>query len=197
MDTSRRDLLAGAGGIVCTGAFAGCLDFTAGEGAAGPEGVPDTLSCADDEFVRLEPPIEEAVADRSAVADGVSVELSAEGTSETYGNSMRLAFRNAGEDDVRTYGEDAYTIQRETEEGWREIRGSTSGETVELPAEEESLSPNSAYNWNLTLREDAIAEAVSGLELTVCPALGPGPHRFVYWGLLDGPPVGVEFQLIG
>ena len=195
MDISRRSLL--AGGVVCTGAFAGCLDFTAGEGAQGPEGVPDTLACADDGFVRLEPPIEEAVADRSAVADGVSVELSAEGTSETYGNSMRLAFRNAGEEDVRTYGEEAYALQRRTEEGWMEVRGSTAGEAVELPDEEESLSPNSSYNWNLTLREDVLAETIAGLELSVCPALGPGPHRFVYWGLLDGPPVGVEFQLVG
>ncbi len=199
MNRSRRDFLV-AGGSVATlsaTALAGCLDFAAGDGAQGPDGTPETLSCAEEEFVRLDPPIEEPVAERTLESGGTSVELSIEGTSETYGNSLRVALRNAGDEPIVSRGEHAYALQRETEAGWEDVRGSPSGDPAELPVDEEPFAPNARYGWDLTLREDALAEAVPGLELIVCPALGPGTHRFVYWGLVDAPPVGIEFELVG
>ncbi len=199
MNRSRRDVLAAGGAIAALSAasLAGCLDFAAGDGAQGPDGTPETLSCADEAFVRLEAPIEEPVAERTLNVEGASVELSIEGTSETYGNSLRIALRNAGDGAVTARGEHAYALQRETGAGWQDVRGSPSGEPAELPVAEESVAPNATYNWNLTLREDALAEVVPDVELAVCPALGPGTHRFVYWGLVDAPPVGIEFELVG
>lgn len=196
MDHTRRDALAG-GALALSVAAAGCLDFAAGDGPQGPEGTPATLTCEDEGFVRLERPFEASVAETSVETDETTVELSTEGATETYGGSLRLVLRNTGDAPAATRGEAAYSLQRETGEGWLEVRGSTSGEAVELPRREASLETSSAFSWDVTLTESGIARAVDGVDLAVCPPLGPGTYRFVYWGLVDAPPVGAEFELVG
>ncbi|WP_281195541.1 hypothetical protein [Halorubrum sp. F4] len=205
MKRSRRELLCRAGtAAVAAGvtATAGCLDVAAGDGPQGPEGTPETLSCPDEEFVRLEAPFEGPVESRTVRTDdgdgaGTSLELSAEGTAETYGQSLRLVLRNTGDGSVDTRGEYAYSIQRETGDGWLDVRGSTTGEAVGLPREDDTLEAGDTYSWSVDLEESAIASAVSDRDLSVCPPLGAGSHRFVYWGILEAPPVGVEFDLVG
>ena len=198
MKRTRRDLLAtSAATLTAVGSVgvAGCLDFAAGDGPQGPEGVPETLTCEDDAFVRLTAPYDVPVEGTVVDAAGTRFELSAEGNAETYGQSMRLVFRNTGGDPATVLGKHAYSFQRETSEGWLDVRGSPTGETVELPREEETLT--SAYIWDLDLEEAAIASAVPDRDLTVCPPLGAGTYRFVYWGIVDGPPLGAEFKLVG
>ena len=200
MKRTRRDLLASAArSAIAVGAVAaaGCLDFAAGDGPQGPEGTPATLSCPADGFVRLTQPFEEPVEGTTVDAPDTRFELSAEGTSETYGQSLRLVLRNTGDEPSTVLGEYAYSIQRETGEGWLDVRGSTTGETVELPQSETVLDPGASYSWSLRLDEASLASAVPDRELDVCPPLGPGTHRFVYWGIVDAPPIGVEFELIG
>ena len=196
MDHTRRDALAGSA-LALSVATAGCLDFTAGDGPQGPGGTPATLTCEDDSFVRLDRPFEAAVTETLVETGETTVELSTEGTTETYGQSLRLVLRNTGDAPAATLGESAYSLQRETGEGWLDVRGSTTGEAVELPRSEASLDTSSAYSWDVTLTETGIADAVGGLELDVCPPLGPGTYRFVYWGLVDAPPIGAEFELVG
>ena len=195
MDYTRRDALAGSA-LAISVAAAGCLDFAAGDGPQGPEGTPATLTC-DDEFVRLEQPFEADVAETVVETDETALELSTEGTSETYGQSLRLVLRNTGDAPAATRGRAAYSLQRETGDGWFDVRGSTSGEPVELPRNEASIDTSSAFSWDISLTESGVADAVDGVDLTVCPPLGPGPYRFVYWGLVDAPPIGAEFELIG
>ncbi|MFC5277667.1 hypothetical protein ACFPM1_02620 [Halorubrum rubrum] len=200
MKRSRRDLLwrAGSAGIVLGAtATAGCLDVAAGDGPQGPEGTPETLSCPDEEFVRLEAPFDASVESRTVETEGTTLELSAEGTTETYGQSLRLVMRNAGESSVTTRGEHAYSIQRRTGEGWLDVRGSTTGDAADLPREDDALGPGDTYSWSIDLEEPAIVDAVPGRELDVCPPLGSGPYRFVYWGVVDAPPIGIEFELVG
>ncbi|ELZ55224.1 MULTISPECIES: hypothetical protein [Halorubrum] len=196
MDHMRRDALAG-GALALSLATAGCLDFAAGDGPQGPEGTPATLTCDEDGFVRLDQPFEASVVGTPVETDETELELSTEGTTETYGQSLRVVLRNAGDAPAPTLGESAYSVQRETEAGWLDVRGGTGGEAVELPRSEDSVAVSSAYSWDLTLTEAGIADAVDGVDLTVCPPLGPGPYRFVYWGLVGAPPVGVEFELVG
>ena len=196
MDHTRRDALAGSA-LALSVATAGCLDFAAGDGPQGPEGTPATLTCEEDGFVRLEQPFEASVTQTLVETPETTVELSTEGTAETYGQSLRLVLRNTGDAPAATLGEAAYSIQRETGEGWLEVRGSTTGEAVEPPRSEASLDTSSAYSWDVTLTEAGIADAVGGVDLAVCPPLGPGTYRFVYWGLVDAPPIGAEFELVG
>ena len=197
MTRTRRDLLASAALSAAAVGAAGCLDFAAGDGPQGPEGTPATLSCAADGFVRLAQPFEEPVEGTTVDAPDTRFELSAEGTSETYGQSLRLVLRNTGDEPSDVLGEHAYSIQRETGDGWLDVRGSTTGEAVELPRSETVLDPGASYSWSLRLDEESLATAVPDRELDVCPPLGPGTHRFVYWGIVDAPPIGVEFELIG
>jgi len=122
MTRSRRNLLSRVGGALAAvggASVAGCLDFAAGDGPQGPEGTPATLSCADEGFVRLEAPFSEPVETQTVEANGTRIELSAEGTSETYGSSLRLVLRNNGDAAVATRGEHAYSIQRQTGTGGR------------------------------------------------------------------------------
>ncbi|MFW6000399.1 MAG: hypothetical protein ACOC06_05590 [Halorubrum sp.] len=196
MDHTRRDALVGSA-LALSVATAGCLDFAAGDGPQGPEGTPATLTCGDDRFVRLEQPFEGSVTETSVETDETTVELSTEGTAETYGQSLRIVLRNTGDTPTPTRGEATYSIQRETGEGWLDVRGSTTDEAVELPRREASLDTSSAFSWDLTLTESGVADAVDGVDLAVCPPLGPGTYRFVYWGLVDAPPIGAEFELVG
>ena len=196
MDHTRREALAGSA-LALSVSTAGCLDFAAGDGPQGPEGTPATLTCEDEGFVRLDQPFEGSVTETRVETDETTVELSTEGTTETYGQSLRLVLRNAGDAPAATRGEAAYSLQRETGEGWLDVRGSTTGEPVELPRSEASLDTSSAYSWDVTLTESGIADAVDGVDLAVCPPLGPGTYRFVYWGLVDAPPIGAEFELVG
>ncbi|WP_418285975.1 hypothetical protein [Halorubrum sp. DTA46] len=200
MERTRRDLLAnGAATLTAAGSIgaAGCLDFAAGDGPQGPEGTPATLSCADDGFVRLAQPFDEPVEGTVVEAPDTRFELSAEGTAETYGQSIRLVLRNTGDGAGTVLGEHAYSVQRETAEGWLDVRGSTSGDSVDLPRTEETFEPGSSYSWSIDLDEDALGSAVPDRELGVCPPLGAGTHRFVYWGIVDARPIGVEFELVG
>ena len=200
MTRSRRALLARVGGAIAavgTTTVTGCLDFAAGDGAQGPDGTPATLACPDEGFVRLDAPFDEPVETRTVDTDDTRFELSTEATSETYGSTLRLVLRNSGEETARTEGEYAYSIQRRTDEGWLDVRGATGGAPVALPREERSLDPNGTYSWSLRLNEESLASAVPDRELDVCPPLGPGTHRFVYWGIVDASPVGVEFELVG
>lgn len=200
MERTRRDLLATtAATLTAAGSVgvAGCLDFAAGDGPQGPAGTPETLSCADDDFVRLDQPFEEPVEGTVVDAPATQFELSAEGTSETYGQPIRLVLRNTGDEPAAVSGKHAYSVQRETGDGWLDVRGSTTGEPVELPRTEETFDPGGTYSWSIDLDETALASAVHDRELGVCPPLGPGTHRFVYWGIVDAPPIGVTFELIG
>ena len=200
MERTRRDLLARTGAtLTAAGAVgvAGCLDFAAGDGPQGPEGVPETLSCEDDDFVRLAQPFEGEVEGTLVETAETTLELSSEGNSETYGQPVRLVLRNTGDEPATALGRHAYSVQRETAAGWLEVRGSTTGEPAELPRSEESLASDGAYSWSLDLEEAAIASAVPDLDLSVCPPLGPGTYRFVYWGIADAPPLGTQFELIG
>jgi len=200
MKRTRRDLLArAAGAVTAVGAVgvAGCLDFSAGDGPQGPDGTPATLSCGTDGFVRLEQPFEEPVEGTTVNTPDTRLELSAEGTSETYGQSLRLVLRNTGDEQATVLGEHAYSIQRETGDEWIDVRGSTTGEAVDLPRSETRLDTGSSYSWSLRLDEESLEAAVPDVDLDVCPPLGPGTHRFVYWGIVDASPLGVEFELVG
>ena len=200
MKRTRRDLLARTGATLTAAGslgIAGCLDFAAGDGPQGPAGVPETLSCEDDALVRLSQPFEGEVEGTLVETGSTTFELTAEGNSETYGQSIRLVLRNTGDEPATALGRHAYSIQRQTGSGWLDVRGSASGEAVELPRTEETLGSSGAYSWSIDLEEEAIASAVPDVDLSVCPPLGPGTHRFVYWGIVDAPPLGAQFELVG
>ena len=199
MTRHRRELLSAAGvtlSAAVLGGTAGCLDTAAGDGPQGPTGTPATLTCAADDFVRLSPPVAEPVATRTVETSTTSLELSTEGAAETYGQSLRLVLRNTGDRPATTRGEHAYAIQRETEAGWRDVRGTTAETPPDLAGDLQTLAAGDTISWSFELTEAGIVAAGPSDELDVCPPLGPGSHRFVYWGLQSSS-VAVEFELVG
>jgi len=220
MRLSRRALLA-AGLATATGtatATAGCLD--PGGRPTGPSGVPARLDCPDDGFRRLDQPVAEAAVVASAYPDpdDPRFELAAEGTTLSYGTTARFALRNRTDRPLSTGPRAAFGIQRETEAGWVDVRGTTAGPVDHGDATVEH-APGAGFTWSIELTEAGLAatgqgsgsesgpdagsdaegrgdaDADAAPELTVCPALGPGPYRFLYWGLDGG--VAAEFELVG
>lgn len=196
MQVSRRSLLAslGTGGVVGT---AGCLDFAAGEGPQGPDGRPTTLSCPNEEFRRLDQRFaEENLRFVSArTADDVKFELAVQGTVKTYGSVLRLVLRNLDQTKTTIGSGERIAIQRETGQGWVDVRGTPDGSKVSYPDEPKTVGSGGGHVWSITLREKPIANTLSTADLTVCPQLGAGSYRFVYWGL-DGVAIGTEFDII-
>jgi len=186
MERTRRDLLAtSAATLTAAGSVgvAGCLDFAAGDGPQGPRGGPRDPDLRGRLVRPADSPFDEPVEGTIVDAAGTRFELATEGNAETYGQSMRLVFRNTGDEPATVLGKHAYSLQRARRaRGWLDIRGSPAGEAVELPQAEETFDAGSAYIWSIDLEEAAIASAVPDRDLAVCPPLGAGTYRFVYWG---------------
>jgi len=94
---------------------------------------------------------------------------------------MRLVFRNTGDEPATVLGKHAYSLQRETGEGGSTSAGRPRARQSSFLAEE-TFDAGSAYIWSIDLEEAAIASAVPDRDLAVCPPLGAGTYRFVYWG---------------
>lgn len=214
MRLSRRALLAAGLATAGTGAGAGCLDL--GGRPTGPEGVPTTLDCPDDGFRRLDQPVAESAVVASAYPDPdveePRFELAAESATVSYGATARFALRNRADRPLSTGPRTAFGIQRETEAGWTDVRGTTGG-PVDRGDGTVEHGPGAGFTWAVELTEPGVAatgpgpdgsggddgdgteEGDAAPELAVCPDLGPGPYRFLYWGL-DGGGVAAEFELV-
>ncbi|WP_280537684.1 hypothetical protein [Halopenitus sp. POP-27] len=199
MTLSRRALLSSVG-TAGTIAVAGCLDFAAGEGPQGPSGEIDELSCDDDSFRRLDQrfPEDEASYVSAYTADDVRFELALQGAEKTYGSDLRIVLRCLDQDvDAEIASDEHIAVQRRTASGWQDVRGTPDGSEVTYPESTKVVNSGEGYTWSLTLREEAVADTLSTADLEVCPALGAGTHRFVYWGLPGDVAIGRQFEIIG
>ncbi|MFA9516496.1 hypothetical protein ACERIT_04655 [Halopenitus sp. H-Gu1] len=199
MELSRRDLLATMGTAGALG-VAGCLDFAAGEGPQGPDGEIDDLRCDESGFHRLDQRFTEATTSyvSAYTADEARFELAAQGTEKTYGSDFRVVLRRLDQGaDVEIASREHVAIQRRTTSGWRDVRGTTDGNEATYPEETKTVGSGGGYTWSITLRETDVADTLSTADLTVCPDLGVGDYRFVYWGLPDEVAIGRQFELIG
>ncbi|AUX08882.1 hypothetical protein AArcSl_1250 [Halalkaliarchaeum desulfuricum] len=206
MRVTRRGVLSTLGGAAAVGS-AGCLGG-AGREPEGPAGTPAELVCEEDEFRRLEPPFDEdEVSYTTLVADGEPLfELALDGRTISYGSSVRIALRNRTDEPRETGPMSAFSLQRDTEAGWQDVRGTTDGsaddpfegDTDEAEAETVHAS-GEGFVWDLTIRESDLVDVVeteSSHPLSVCPPLGTGSYRFVYWGIPEGA-IAEEFTVVG
>lgn len=204
MRLTRRMALVTAG--VASASVAGCLGGNATE-PAGPDGVPDELVCETESTYRLGAPFDEAdVSYTTLVVDGKPLfELSFDGRTIAYGSTLRIALRNRTTEPRTTGPRHFFSIQRRTERGWEEIRVSKRKtvsmedlweDGVDQEIETVTHPPDQGFVWDLELTESGLEAAHPDKSLTVCPALGEGTYRFVYWGIPAGPLAG-EFTIVG
>lgn len=202
--TRRRTLRRTLSGLGVAAVFgsAGCLG-SSGREPEGPDGTPPELVCEDESFRRLEPPFsEESVSNTTLSVDGdPRFELALDGRTVTYGSELRIALRNRTSEPRSTGPSHAFGLQRDTESGWQDVRGTTDGDPLDAfdgaTTNEDAVvhDPGEGFVWELTLTESGVAEA-SPASISVCPPLGAGRYRFVYWGISEGAVAG-EFDVVG
>lgn len=202
--TRRRALLA-LPAVAVAGA-AGCLGPSDRE-PDGPAGTPDELICDDHDFRRLDPPFtEDAVSYTTLSAGGEPLfELALDGRTIAYGSTVRIALRNRTDDPHETGPKEAFSLQRNTESGWQELRGTTEADPADVVSEATVAdrsgagtrhAPGEGFVWDLTLEEAEIAGMHPSDAVSVCPPLGTGSYRFVYWGFETGA-LAEEFSVVG
>ncbi|MDR5672439.1 hypothetical protein RH858_04650 [Halalkaliarchaeum sp. AArc-GB] len=204
MRVTRRGLLSALGAATAVGS-AGCLGG-AGREPEGPEGTPADLVCEDEGFRRLEPPFEEdEVSYTTFVGDGEPLfELALDGRTIAYGSTVRVALRNRTDEPRETGPRTAFSLQRATEAGWQDVRGTTDESVDEWLDGERGESgtvhgPGEGFVWDLPLEESGpvdLGETEASPSLSVCPPLGTGPYRFVYWGIPGGA-IAADFSVVG
>ncbi|TYT61547.1 hypothetical protein [Natrialba swarupiae] len=172
-----------------------------------PESVPDSLECDDSDFERL-------WSDRGAVAwgevrdedgtpllamriDGARVGGESEDLEFEYGDELDIWMRNVSTDYVTTGNASKYALERLTEEGWIEIRGTIGEATFGYTDEGILHPPGEGFEWTLELTESGIlADHFRGEDLEICPDLAAGRYRFAYWGAPGDDPLAVAFDLL-
>lgn len=204
MRVTRRGVLSALGAASAIGS-AGCLEG-AGREPEGPDGTPAELVCEEDGFRRLEPPFdEEEVSYTTISADGEPLfELALDGRTISYGSTVRIALRNRTSEPRETGPKEAFSLQRDTDTGWQDVRGTTdepADERFEGNTDETETvhTPGEGFVWDLTLEESELvdpASTESSPSLSVCPPLGTGTYRFVYWGIPEGA-LAEEFTVVG
>lgn len=200
--TVRRALSA-VGATIALGS-AGCLGAN-GQEPDGPDGTPRELVCEEEAFRRLEVPFsEESVSNTTHSVDGEPrFELALDGRTIAYGGELRVALRNLTSEPQSTGARQAFAVQRETEAGWQDVRGTTDGTADDAASEGSGVDtdavvhdPGEGFVWEFTLTESGIAKTHPDTSVSVCPPLGEGRYRFVYWGVADGAIAG-EFEIVG
>ncbi|MCW8172870.1 hypothetical protein D8S78_14365 [Natrialba swarupiae] len=96
---------------------------------------------------------------------------------------MDIWMRNVSTDYVTTGNASKYALERLTEEGWIEIRGTIGEATFGYTDEGILHPPGEGFEWTLELTESGIlADHFRGEDLEICPDLAAGRYRFAYWG---------------
>ena len=204
MRVTRRGVLSALGAAAAVGS-AGCLG-SAGREPEGPDGTPAELVCEEEGFRRLEPPFDEdEVSYTTLVGDGKPLfELALDGRTISYGSTVRVALRNRTDEPRETGPKAAFSLQRDPDAGWQDVRGTTDEFVDEWLDGESGESgtvhgPGEGFVWDLTLEESDLVdvdESGASASLSVCPPLGTGPYRFVYWGISEGA-LAEEFTVVG
>jgi len=194
MRPTRRQVLGAGAGALLSG-LAGCF----APAPEGPEGTPPDLTCEDDSlasFGRLEQPFDEDDVSVGTLEVGgeTAFELSAEGETVSYGSEFRVVLSNRADGERTTGSRHRFSVQRETDAGWRDVRGTPDGSGVTYGSGTETHAPGTAFVWEFDLDEESLADTHPTAELAVCPPLGAGRYRFAYWGLEEGV-LAVEFTI--
>lgn len=179
----RRPFLFGATGVV---GLSGCLGTQTGD--IQPEGdpteIPSEFVCENSEFNRHVKPYD---LDRLRWGDTEDESLRVNGLSFNYGETTEISL-HANERGTS----DSFNFEIYTENGWRDVRGTTDGSDITYTDEDVS----GGHTWEIELTEDGIISASNdSMPLEVCPNLVSGRYRFVFWGLIGDASVAVSFDI--
>ncbi|RQG90587.1 hypothetical protein [Natrarchaeobius chitinivorans] len=173
-----------------------------------PSAVPSTLECDDDEFERLWSQGDDVAWGEVRDDDGtplLAMRIDDGGRSDDeserlqfeYGDEIDVWMRNVSTSHVLTGNASKYSLERSTDDGWIEVRGTIGDATFGYTDEGISHPPGEGFEWTLELTEAGILEDhFRGEDLEICPDLEAGRYRFAYWGAPGDEPLAVAFDLV-
>lgn len=177
-----------------------------------PAGDPpklETFTCDDGGFCRLERPDGEVVWGEAHDSDGtVTFAMRVHGRQEGdgshekslefgRGDEVRITMHNVSTKQLMTGNRHKYNLQVLTMDGWKDVRGTTSGQPVGYTDEGIIHNPGDGFEWTFEMTEEGIiAGHPQATQLTVCPDLRPGRYRFVFWEA-SGEQLTVSFHFAG
>lgn len=162
-----------------------------------PETVPDALICDEEPFERHGAWFDEDDLEWGEATDEegrVRLALRVDELAYELGETVTVALTNVTNGRQYTGNRHKYNLQVRTEGGWQDVRGSTDEDGL-LPYTDEAVvhEAGDGFEWSFELTEDGVVEDhVHEDTLAVCPDLGPGRYRFVFWE----PAVAVAFDVV-
>ncbi|MFC5277595.1 hypothetical protein ACFPM1_02255 [Halorubrum rubrum] len=100
------------------------------------------------------------------------------------GDAFRVEMTNVSARPVGVGNHAKYNLEVETEAGWTDVRGSDDG-GFEYTDELVLTRPGETVEWSFSMDEEGIVAEHPNDDLRVCPDLGTGRYRFVFFGADD------------
>lgn len=190
----RRAVLSGAAVLV-----AGCVgsdgpDNSLSEGPGRTVTVdgnfdPDPPQCQVSNRVRMGAQFEDLAYDRSG-----PFELTASSDTVQRGDELDITLTNTTGEGAVTGNRYKYGIQYEGPDGWDSIYGIE--DHAAWTDEGVGIGPGETFEWSFTATTEGFAaENEMNPSYVPCDDIEPGTYRFVYFGVIDTPAIGVEFTI--
>ncbi|WP_435361825.1 hypothetical protein [Haloarchaeobius sp. DFWS5] len=156
----------------------------------------ETGSCQNEEFKRMNSWVDDSVAWGDVSVDGTPVfALRVESLSHGFGDTVRIELRNVS-DETRDIGnKHKSNLSLFTEDGWREVRGFSTGTVQPITDGAHPIEPGEPVEWVFPFSAAGIVEMSYPShrdDLTVCPALRQGRYRFATGATPTGVAVGFD-----
>jgi hypothetical protein len=149
-----------------------------------PAEVPTEFVCEDDDFERLWTGYD---SEHLNWGDTEDFSLRVNELSFEYGEVAEIRLSSG-----MTGNRHKWNFEVTTDNGWREVRGTSDGSELSYTDEEVP----GGFTWELELTEDGILEESPGSrKLRMCPDLVSSRYRFVYWGLIGETSIAVAFDI--
>lgn len=154
-----------------------------------PQQVPTQWVCDDDQAERQPQLFDEASLSWGDDPAG-RWELRVDDIEFEYGAAVHVRLRNVSDEEQATSHHDAYNLQIETEDGWKDVRVWRDGQPKPHPAERVVHDPDEGFDWQFSMTEDEFDDQ----EIEVCPDLETARYRFAF-EYEDGKGIAVGFDL--
>ncbi len=145
-----------------------------------PETVPEPLEC--DGYDRYSQISDEEDIVWGNEDDEPFFALRIDATSYEYGETATVSLTNLTTRWLTTGNKYRYNFQRQTEDGWQDVRVTQDVESIGFTDEGILHPPLEGFEWEIELTEDGLPNrAPHENQFDVCPELQSGRYRFVFW----------------
>ncbi len=161
-----------------------------------PAHIPPALSCDDPTVERLTRWVDEDDIEWGEATNGSGAPqfaLRVDRPEVALGETVEITMTNVTGERRSTGNRFKYAFERYTEAGWQDVRVHSADDPLGYTDEAILHAPGDGFTWSFDLSVTGILENhVHEDSLKICPALGPGRYRFVFYE----PTVAVAFDVV-